>query len=232
MHKKSNAGTPSSLSFPRRIFYSLFSRFFYLLYHQLAWTYDWVAAIVSLGSWQKWVSSVTPYLAGPKVLEIGFGPGHLQEKLCLEGRSVFGLDESSQMADISKKRLLHKRIHPNLVRGEAYQLPFADRSFNQVALTFPAEFILQASTMREIHRVLNDGGLAVILPMAWITGQAPVQRAAAWVNRITGEAPEFHEKSLEPFYNLGFDIQWEIEDLGSSKILLIRMLKLPNLNKD
>ena len=52
--------------------------FFKLLYHQFSWTYDWVASIVSLGEWQNWVSSVLPYIIGPNVLEIGFGPGHLQ----------------------------------------------------------------------------------------------------------------------------------------------------------
>ena len=58
---------------------------FHLLYHQFAWTYDFVAAFVSLGRWQDWVDAVVPFMSG-RVLEIGFGPGHLQELL---NRQIF-----------------------------------------------------------------------------------------------------------------------------------------------
>ncbi|NMC80811.1 MAG: hypothetical protein GYA59_15725, partial [Chloroflexi bacterium] len=36
--------------------------FFDLLYHSFAWTYDGVAAVVSLGRWKGWVYSVIPFL--------------------------------------------------------------------------------------------------------------------------------------------------------------------------
>ena len=68
---------------------SLFSRFinhllkisFHLLYHQLAWVYDWIAALVSCGLWNTWVVQALPYLEGPLVLELGPGPGHMQAAL-------------------------------------------------------------------------------------------------------------------------------------------------------
>ena len=71
--------------------------FFHLLYHQFAWTYDWVAAIVSLGRWKDWISATLPYLDGPLVLEIGHGPGHLQVALQAKGIQAVGLDASAQM---------------------------------------------------------------------------------------------------------------------------------------
>ena len=33
-----------------------------LLYHPLAWSYDWVAALVSAGKWRDWVLTSLPYL--------------------------------------------------------------------------------------------------------------------------------------------------------------------------
>jgi hypothetical protein len=35
---------------------------------------------------------------------------------------------------------------------------------------------------------------------------------------------------LEPLKNAGFKVDWELVDLGSSKILLIRMVKSASLN--
>jgi ubiquinone/menaquinone biosynthesis C-methylase UbiE len=50
---------------------------FHLLYHQFAFTYDAVAWFVSLGQWQAWGQAALKRVRGPRVLEIGHGPGHL-----------------------------------------------------------------------------------------------------------------------------------------------------------
>ena len=72
--------------------------FFYQLYHKYAWIYDIVAASVSLGNWRDWIVNVVPYLPGPRVLELGHGPGHLLQRLCENGIQVYGIDESPTMA--------------------------------------------------------------------------------------------------------------------------------------
>lgn len=225
MPNTANQGGPPPISLPIRIIAASLRLFYSLLYHQLAWTYDGVSWIVSLGAWQKWVLSVVPYLTGPKTLELGFGPGHLLVALYLKGVVPFGLDESRQMVRIAGRRLSRVAVKPNLARGTALALPFVARSFNQVVMTFPSEYILNPVTLAEIHRVLADDGMAVLLPLAWITGRKPLERAAAWLTHITGEAPAWHEKSLQPLKNAGFDVDWEMVDLGSSKILVVRMLK-------
>ena len=63
-----------------RVMQTLLRIFFQLLYHPFAWAYDLVAGLVSLGRWKSWVLCGLPLLAG-RVLEIGFGPGHLQAAL-------------------------------------------------------------------------------------------------------------------------------------------------------
>ncbi len=225
MQNPANLGSRTPLSPGIRLLASFLRLFFKLLYHQLAWTYDWVAWIVSLGSWQKWVLSVVPYLEGPRTLEIGFGPGHLQEALSRKGITIFGLDESVQMGQTAQRRLIRLGFHPNLIRGDALAIPFAACSFHHVVMTFPSEYILNPVSLAEIHRVLTDGGTAIMLPLAWITGKKPLERTAAWINRITGEAPEWNEKSLEPLKNAGFTVSWEMIEFDSSKALLIRMDK-------
>ena len=225
MEKPNNLGGAPSHALPKRILIFIFRFFFKLLYHQFAWTYDWVASIVSLGMWQKWVKSVVPYLKGPRVLEIGFGPGHLLIELYQNGLDAYGLDKSYQMGQIAHKRLAKLGLCSNLTRADAQTLPFADNSFNQVVLTFPAEYIFDPNTNSEILRVLINGGEAIILPIAWITGRKPLERLAAWVNRITGEAPAWNEMALDPMKNIYDQVSWEMINLENSKILVIHTQK-------
>ena len=135
------------------------------------------------------------------------------------------MDESIQMVNTALHRLVDLGQIPNLARGDAQFLPFANESFQQVVMTFPAEFLLQKSTFREIHRVLVNEGILIILPLAWITGRKPLQRAVAWLNRITGEAPDWNESSLDPLKDLGFIVSWDMINLHSSKVLIIKLVK-------
>jgi SAM-dependent methyltransferase len=209
----------------RQLIISILRVFFRLLYHQCAWTYDWVASIVSCGEWRHWVSSALPYISGHNVLEIGVGPGHLQAAISQKNIQAFGLDESIQMVNITRHRLVDLGQIPHLARGDAQFLPFANESFQQVVMTFPAEFLLHESTFKEIHRVLINEGVLLILPLAWITGRKPLERAVAWLNRITGEAPDWNESDLEPLKDLGFIVSWEMINLHSSKVLIIQLFK-------
>src|SRR3972149_5774722 len=99
--------------------------FFHHFYHNFAWTYDFVAALVSVGRWNEWVFAALPHLRGPRVLEIGFGPGHLQVELNRRGLHAFGLDESRQMLRHAQANLARKRLPAALSRGYAQFLPFA-----------------------------------------------------------------------------------------------------------
>ena len=201
----------------------LFRSFFYLLYHQFAWTYDLVAAVVSLGRWQSWVSCVLPHLDG-RVLEIGFGPGHLQLSLNERGLAAYGVDESRQMAAHARRRL-HRHHYPaNLARGFAQQLPFPKNSFDTVVATFPTEYIFQLQALREIRRVLAPDGKLVVAPTAWITGTGLLERLAAWLFTVTGQAGAI-EATLPGMQarirSGGFSVRHELVELRGSRVLLI-----------
>lgn len=198
--------------------------FFYLLYHQFAWTYDWVAAIVSLGLWQSWVLSITHYLEGDCILELGSGPGHLQRALWgkeSKSASIFGLDASPQMGRIAWKNLKRAEIFPNLINGNVRNLPFPSHTFHSVAATFPTEYIFHSTTLAEIYRVLKPGGRMVVLTSAFITGRRRQERSAAWLFRVTGQSSPLERRLLSPARQAGFHVKVEEIQLKTSVLMLL-----------
>lgn len=197
--------------------------FFRLLYHEMAWTYDLVAALVSAGKWQDWVASVLPYLHGPQILELGHGPGHLQDALWERSCRPVGLDASTQMGRQAYRRLVRKHFSPRLVNGYAQEMPFASASFDQVVATFPTEYIVSSTALSEIRRVLKPEGELIVLPVAWVTGRGVWDRLAAGLFRITGQAPAWDERFTYPLREAGFAIQIEEIQLPASTLLILRM---------
>jgi len=195
--------------------------FFKLLYNQLAWIYDWVAAIVSVGRWNDWVSAVIPDLGGPRILELGHGPGHLQVSLARCKSLVYGIDTSQQMGRLAYHRLSKSGFSPNLVSGFGEDLPFAAGGFDQVVATFPSGYIFEETTLAGILRVLAPGGKLVILPLAWINPGGFLDRMAARLFRITGQSPEWNMNLAQVFLTAGFQIQIDRRHLASSDVLII-----------
>jgi ubiquinone/menaquinone biosynthesis C-methylase UbiE len=216
--------------------------FFRLLYHQFAFTYDLVAATVSLGRWKDWVLSVVPFIEGTRILEIGHGPGHLQRVLLGRGLLAVGLDESPEMGRLAKHNLRRFFRTPtgnikyasqqraytqiSLTRGIAQHLPFPDESFDTLVATFPSEYIFDSQTLVEAQRVLTANGRFVILPGATILGRGLMDRAMALLFRITGEAPPnlaeiIHERSRQPFVKAGFRVEVHELNIRSSLVFIL-----------
>ncbi len=201
--------------------------FFWHFYHGFAWTYDFVAAFVSIGRWNDWVRAALPYVEGTRVLEIGHGPGHLQLGLRQNQRIVVGLDESPQMGRLARNQLVRHGFRDlNLVRGVAQCLPFPADSFETVVSTFPAEYIFEAQTIAEIKRVLHSGGRYVLVPAAWIIGQKALDKVAAWLFRATDQAPRlpadlFAERLRPQLEEAGFQTEFEMVEIRSSSVLIV-----------
>lgn len=198
--------------------------FFRLLYHPMAWSYDLVAAVVSLGHWKEWVKRALPLLEGPRVLELGFGPGHMQGYLKTAGLAPFGLDESRQMAHQARQRLLRQRQTPRLARGLAQHLPFASGTFDSVVATFPTLYIVDPQTLAEIRRVLAPGGRLVVLTTAWITGHSLPERVLHWLYNITGKSPPENarlENIVDPFTQAGFQASIRFVEPKGSRLMFV-----------
>jgi ubiquinone/menaquinone biosynthesis C-methylase UbiE len=167
--------------------------FFHHFYHSLAWTYDFVAAVVSVGRWRDWGRTTLPHLTGTRILELGFGPGHLQIALNQFGFQAIGLDESRQMCRRAAANLRKKGFSPALSRGYAQQMPFASDSFDSLLATFPSEYIFDPATLDEAWRVLRPRGRLVVALSALPGSASLFDRAAAWLFRVTGQSGDLTE---------------------------------------
>lgn len=163
---------------------------FRLLYYELAWTYDPVSWLVSLGHWRRWQLAALDFVSGPCLLEIGHGPGHILLELQRRGFQVTGLDLSPQMGRAAVRRLTQAGQHPavSLVRGRVPALPFAAGSFDNILSQFPTPFITETETITALYRLLRPGGALVILPEGHLTGQGPLFRLISWLFKITGQS--------------------------------------------
>ena len=217
-----------------RLFNAILRIFFHLLYHQFAWSYNWVANLVSIGRWQTWIYSVIPYLDGRTVLELGCGPGHLLVKYASMGGEIYGLDASQQMLRQARSNLSRGNQTINLVHGFAQDLPFSNNSFPVIVATFPPDYIFEIETLEQVWQVLDLNGQLIILLAAWITGNNYPDKFAAWLFSITGESQRQGWDQVEARYaqqlarlsQVGFQVSHHIVDAERSKLFIIRAAKI------
>ncbi len=208
----------------------LLQRLYSLLYHQFAWAYDFIAAVVSLGNWNNWVRTTLPFSKGC-VLELGFGTGRLQRLFFENGIFTFGVDESREMINRSRRFLRNNSAPLRLIRGYAQSLPFRSENFDTVVSTFPAEYIFDPATILEIRRVLLPTGKFILLPTAWITGTSLPEQLLAWLLRVLGYSrggPGSISKTFkDQFLHAGFEMHSEIIGCKGSQVLIIKAQKQP-----
>ena len=164
------------------------------LYDELAWAYDAVAWVVSLGHWARWRREALAVLAPElgyqgRILELGFGTGVLLLDMARQGRHAVGLDSSLSMHRVSGRKLRRNRLSMPRVLARAQAMPFADASFDAVLSTFPAEYILSPQTLHEAARVLRipdpaqgrPGGMLVIAGLCFETDSPWLRTLAGWI---------------------------------------------------
>jgi ubiquinone/menaquinone biosynthesis C-methylase UbiE len=159
-----------------------------LLYNELAWTYDPVSWLVSLGRWRRWQQTILSHLPpSGRVLEVGFGPGHLLRDLAAAGYRAVGLELSPAMLRLARRRLRRQRVDTALCRGAAGALPFTGSAFDAVVLTFPTPYVYDPAWLAQLPRVLRAGGTLIVVEMASFNGNHPVERGLESLYRVTGQ---------------------------------------------
>ena len=175
------------------------------LFAPLGPTYDRYANALSFGQdprWRRFLVSRLPVGGDDVVLDVATGTAAVALELVRQtGCSVVGVDQSPEMLDEARRRLLlaaeTKRVR--LAEASAQELPFEDGSFDGLTAAYLLRYLDDLPTdLGELARVLRPGATAALLDFGVPPG--PVPRAAwnLWVDvglPVLGRAisPGWHE---------------------------------------
>jgi len=163
---------------------------------------------------------------GETVLEIGYGTGHCLKRIAESvgpSGKVYGIDISSSMMEITKKRLekagLTDRVE--LYCGDASSLPFDDNIFDSVLMTFTLELFDTPEipkVLEQIKRVLKPGGRLGVASMSKENGDSLFLRLYEWMHdkwpKYVDCRPIYVERSL-------IDVGYQIKN--KEKVNLFRL---------
>ena len=116
------------------------------------------------GAWVTDLLKVTP---NDRVLEVGFGPGVVIQRLAKLAAAghVAGIDQSREMVEQARARnataIRDGRVE--LRHGSVESLPFDDNSFDKALAINSMQYWPQAvAGLREVRRVMKAGGIIVL----------------------------------------------------------------------
>jgi demethylmenaquinone methyltransferase/2-methoxy-6-polyprenyl-1,4-benzoquinol methylase len=132
------------------------------MFDGVAKNYDKANDLLSFGSariWRKKVAELVNSQPGQTILDLAAGTGSSSIVFLREGVKVVAADFSNGMLEEGRKR------HPQLefVFADAAALPFADREFDTVTISFGIRNVEKTEVaLAEMLRVLKPGGKLVI----------------------------------------------------------------------
>lgn len=122
------------------------------------------ARLLSMGReprWHRLMVQRLPVGPGDHVLDVATGTGAVAERLVIDRRCrVTGIDQSPHMLAAASLRLSEAGIaqRVTLMEGEAEHLPFADGTFDGLAVTYLLRYVDDpAAVLRELVRVMKPG---------------------------------------------------------------------------
>lgn len=198
------------------------------LFQGIAPQYGWMGAVLSFGQDVRWrrtaVAAVSPR-DGRTVLDVASGTGLVARELARRNARVVQLDPSLPMLragiDRTRKLRLDGLVRP--VAGRAESLPFADRAFDALTVTYLLRYVDDPpATVRELLRVVRPGGSVASLefhvpPTRWARAlwRVYTRRVMPAVGRLVSPAwaytGGFLGPSIEEFYRrhpLTAQLEW------------------------
>lgn len=148
------------------------------VFHSVAQKYDVMNDVMSLGVhrvWKKMVLDMANVRPGHRILDLASGTGDLalsfSRQVGEKGQVVLS-DINASMLEVARSRFIDKGIIHNVdfVLANAEALPFPDNYFDRVTIAFGLRNVTtKENALREMHRVLNPGGYALILEFSHVT---------------------------------------------------------------
>jgi demethylmenaquinone methyltransferase / 2-methoxy-6-polyprenyl-1,4-benzoquinol methylase len=140
------------------------------MFDDIAPKYDFLNHLFTMNRDKKWRSEIIKYLKTlnrdyENVLDIASGTGDLTlELLKLNPKQILSCDISEKMLEIQKKKIKSDKLKIEIADSE--NLPYENNSVDLVTIGFGVRnFNELEKSIIEIHRVLNEDGILVVLEM-------------------------------------------------------------------
>jgi len=146
--------------------------------------YDFLNHFLSFGLDIRWRRCLTRFLTdkrNQKVLDLATGTGDVLISLLKNNSNVLsgcGLDLADKMMNIGRQKITQGSLDAQITlqHGDAHQIPFDEGHFDTATIAFGIRNMDNPKqVLREMHRVLNSKGRALILEFS--LPQNPVIRS-------------------------------------------------------
>ena len=178
------------------------------MFDGIAPKYDLLNHLLSLNVdkvWRRRVTRMAPLSTGP-LLDVCTGTGDLvfeYDRVCGGRVPVIGADFSGAMLAHALAKSRRRGSHPRIgfVQADAQQLPFANDTFEVVAVAFGLRNVTDTDRgLREMARVTRPGGRVAVLefsrPQHWFLGRA----YRAYFRRVLPMVGQLFSRSGEKAY--------------------------------
>ncbi|KON87232.1 ubiquinone biosynthesis methyltransferase UbiE [Sporosarcina globispora] len=141
------------------------------VFEKIYGSYDKMNSVISFQQHLRWRKDTMKKMnvqKGAKALDVCCGTADWSIGLAEavgESGQVVGLDFSKNMLKIGEEKIKDRKLKQvKLVHGNAMELPFADNSFDYVTIGFGLRNVPDyLQVLKEMHRVVKPGGIAVCL---------------------------------------------------------------------
>lgn len=140
------------------------------MFDNVSGNYDFLNKIITFGMDKNWRNNVLKLISKnqpQRILDIATGTGDMTILFSKTNASkIVGVDISQGMLDVANKKIsdlqLSDRISTEVQDSE--HLTFSDKSFDAASVSYGIRNFEHLTVgLSEIHRVLNDGGVFVVL---------------------------------------------------------------------
>ena len=142
------------------------------MFDRIAPRYDFLNRLLTLGldvAWRKHMADFLPAGDTVELLDIATGTGDQIFYIMGRDRRVtraVGVDLAEKMLEIGREKIKQRGLEQSITlqTADALKLPFTDRSFDAVTISFGIRNVVDVpAALREMHRILRPGGRALIL---------------------------------------------------------------------
>lgn len=151
------------------------------MFDRIAWRYDFLNRILSMGidrGWRERMANLLPPRAHLSVLDLATGTADVPLTFAHSNANIqhiTGMDLSEKMLAIGREKIKAQKLASKieLKTGDAMAIPAEDGLYDAVTISFGIRNVPNVSTtLKEMHRVLNPGGHALVLEFS--TPEIPV----------------------------------------------------------